>query len=167
MPTTIQLERLIACAKELGSGHSLELAIGVRVRLQGGKLIIYEGGLPVFHMKISVQDTHLELDYPRTVDGHQARGWGRLGLLLALRFGMHAGCTTAAAGTQLEPDSYSFWAAAGLQYSVKSSVQHGIVTIMRWIHANIPQPGPIGTSVMIIRDRAGGGAGVGKRRNSG
>ena len=156
MPTTIHLERLIVCAENLYSGVSIELATGVRAQLLGNKLVITENGTVVFHMKVIVHGTHLDLDYPRTTDGHEGRGWARLGLLLALRYGMHAGCTTAAAATQLEPGSYSFWVAGNLQYSVHSNLQQSIVKIMLWINANIPQPTLVGTSVMIIRDRVSG-----------
>jgi len=166
MPTTILLQRVIDCAKLLDSGHSIEMATGVRAVLGGGKLTITENGTTVFHMKVMLQGTHLNLDYPRTVDGQQGRGWGRLGLLLALRFGLHRGCTTVAAGTPLEPGSHSFWGLGKLQFSLKTNLQQAIIDVMLTIRDNVPQPSPLGTSVIVIRNPAPGSAAPAKRRNS-
>jgi len=167
MPTTILLRRVIDCAKLLDSGHPIEMATGVRAVLSGGKLTITENGTTVFHMKVMVQGgTHLDLDYPRTVDGQQGRGWGRLGLLLALRYGLHKGCITAAAGTQLEPGSYSFWGLGKLQFNVQTNLQQAIIAVMLTIRDNVPQPSALGTSVIVIRDPAPGSAAPAKQRNS-
>jgi hypothetical protein len=153
MPITIQLEQVIACALSLDSGHGVTLAPGVTAQLAGGALVIRENGETVFHMKVRVEDDdHLVLDYPRTQDDQQGRGWARLGLLLALRYGLHVGCTTAAAGTQLESSSYGFWSPAGLQYSVKANLQQSIAKVMRLIQSSSLQPHPPGTSVIVIRD---------------
>jgi hypothetical protein len=153
MPITIQLERVIACALSLDSGHGFTLAPGVTAQLAGGALVIKENGGTVFHMKVRVEGGgHLVLDYPRTVDDQQGRGWARLGLLLALRYGLHMGCTTAAAGTFLELDSFHFWSPAGLQFSVHSSLQQSIAKVMLLIRSSIPEPRPAGTSVIVIRD---------------
>lgn len=153
MPITIQLEQVIACALSLDSGHAFTLAPGVTAQLAAGALVIKENGGTVFHMKVRVEGGgHLVLDYPRTLDDQQGRGWARLGLLLALRYGLHMGCTTAAAGTQLEPGSYAFWVPAGLQFSVESSLQQSIAKVMRLIQSSSVQPHPPGTSVIVIRD---------------
>ncbi|MEO8020377.1 hypothetical protein [Polaromonas sp.] len=152
MPITIQLEQVIACAKSLDSGHVFTLVTGVTARLAAGALAIEENGNIVFHMKVKKEGSNLILDYPRTQDEEQGRGWARLGLLLALRYGLHMGCTTAAAGTQLETNSYSFWVPAGLQFSLKSSLQQSIIKVMLLIQRSSPQPYPPGTSVIVIRD---------------
>lgn len=157
MPITIQLEQVIACAMSLDSGHGFTLAPGVTARLAAGALIIEENGSTVFHMKVRVEGTHLVVDYPRTLEDQQGRGWARLGLLLALRYGLHMGCTTAAAGTQLESGSYGFWVPAGLQFSIPGSLQQSIAKVMRLIQASSPQPYPPGTSVIVIRDAARAG----------
>ncbi|MCP4106202.1 MAG: hypothetical protein GY749_11795 [Desulfobacteraceae bacterium] len=156
----ISLAQLIGCAKTLAAGTPLVvLGAGVRVTLRAGKLTITERSQVVFHMKVKIAGGHLLVDYPRTTVGYEKRGWARLGMLLALRFASQKGCTTVAAETMLEANSYSFWVGCGIQFSIPSHIENSIIKIMRWISVKIRQP-QNGTSIMTIRVRQ-----PGNRRN--
>jgi hypothetical protein len=158
MAMTIQLAQLVEVARSNGTGA---LGDGVSATLNGATLRLTFNGLPVFKINVDVQGTNLTLDRAETPLGERGRGWGRLGLLLALRWGAAQGCTTADLGTQVEMGAWMFW--GGLQYGTKRSLQSAIIAEMRWINTHIAQPYPNGTSVMIIRDRPGGARAIARR----
>ncbi len=153
MPLSIELNNVINCAKQLQSGHPVNLGGGVTAKLNRGKMTLIELGRDVFCMKVRIHGNILYVDYPRTVDGEGGRGWGHLGMLLTLRYALEQGCSRVAADTQLELDSYGYWVRFGIQFSIPSDLTKAIVKAMRWIHEKIPQPSARGTSVMVILDR--------------
>jgi hypothetical protein len=87
-------------------------------------------------MEARVVDTDLELDYPRTSDDDQRRGWATVGAALALEYGLASGCTTASVATLIE----STGAAAG--FWVKVKLQKGtprtLTDVIRDLGLNYP-----------------------------
>lgn len=150
MPVTIQLSKLITVAQTLSINVRTDLGGGVEVIRSSQTFKLFHNGNEVFKINAVVEGTNLQLDRAETPPAHRKRGWGRLGLLLVLRWGTANNCVTADLGTQIEPGAYEFW--GGLQKDQKKSIQTTIIRAMNWIHSKIPQPGLAGTSIMTIRD---------------
>jgi hypothetical protein len=89
----------------------------IKVEMYGHKMVIKENGQEVFTMKkLQVNDNVILVDYPRTAEGQNGRGWGILGMLIALYHGISKGCTQINLGSQIEQTNASmgFWGKFGI-----------------------------------------------------
>ena len=161
MPRTISLDKVIECAVNLHDGQIHALAPGVTVRLTGSRMTIFEDGVPVFWfttMRVEERGLvrYLYLDRCETQELQRRRGWGKLGLLIALRYGLAHGASETGTGTEVELTSaaLAFW--GGIRKDGHTNVQAEIVRIMKSIPMDI-QPDPEGRSVYQVTDRVGGG----------
>ncbi|WP_148059416.1 hypothetical protein [Sinobacterium caligoides] len=167
MPKDIELSTVILCAKQLDNrGHYFSLGNGITVNKSSGKIRIYENGYQVFSIKATIAGSSLSVDYPKTVAGEEGRGWGILGMLLALRHASHQNCSTVIAETQFELGSYAYWEKFGITHSRQRNIQKAIIGAMSWVKGNIIQPSVDGTSLMMIRDKLTGSVIKPKRRLS-
>lgn len=140
-PTTDKYRIAFSDLEDLGialhSERAIVIAEEVKAFIGEGKLRICENGKDVFHMKVAIDSVkqRLTLDYPRTLSGYEGKGWPMLATYLALGYGEHAGCTTVAAGTPIEPtgDAAGFWLRASIQFSEKgTAISTSKAAIRRW-----------------------------------
>lgn len=107
--TTIALDTIEACGNKIGS-TKVDLGNDITAEIKGQTLYLYQRRSQVFDMAVQIHDGNLELDRPVTEESQRNRGWGRLGLLLALFYGRANGATTVSTGTFVEdPIAFKFW----------------------------------------------------------
>ena len=152
----IELSKLIACAKGLSHAAG-DMGQGVRAQLQSGRLTITEGGHTVFRMHVSILGNQLVLDRAWTDASNRQRGLAKLGVLLALRYGLEHGCSTAILGTASELGAFGFWARSGLTHSKGTDVQSAIIRLMQGIHSDQVRGGkPKGEGTSLFEIKNGG-----------
>ena len=89
----------------------------ILIEMYGCKMVIKQKGKQVFSMKkVVVIENHLLLDYPKTIEGQDGKGWGILGMLIALYHGAFKRCTDINLGSQIEQTraSMAFWSKFGI-----------------------------------------------------
>jgi len=121
MPTTIHMSEIWQAGRLLGRFGGTLLAPNIRVEMYGAKMVIKENNVEVFSMKkLAVVDAPegltLLIDYPKTAEGQDGRGWGILGMLIALYHGQSKGCALLELGTEIEMThgSLSLWGKFGI-----------------------------------------------------
>ena len=140
MPTIISMMQINEASQNLMRIRRTNLAPNIWVRLDVNTLIITEGVKQVFSMKnLSVIGDVLFIDYPKNAEGEHGRGWGFLGMLIALHFGLSSGCRYIELGTEIESNSRGFWAKFGIlgrhQIPLNSVLDKGI----SWVRENHTQ----------------------------
>lgn len=103
---------LESAAKLLRNDCPRKLPYGITAILERGSLRLECDRVEVFHMKVKIIGEMLDVDYPRTTDGHGGAGWGHLGMVLALLYGQVSGCTAVSVNTLSEatPNALKYWA---------------------------------------------------------
>jgi hypothetical protein len=104
----LQLAKVIDAAKELAKGAaSADLGFGVEVTLPngaagGGEMVINYNREKAFSMKsVQPKGETLTLDRSHT-HRNGDKGWGTLGLLLSLRYGLARGCKRVRIATEVQ-----------------------------------------------------------------
>lgn len=127
MPKTIMLQTIREVAEKLTSGATLTLYTGIAVSLQGMEMKITEDGREVFKFtRLLIENKALVMDYPVTPKEERGRGWGSVGLLLALYWARAKGCKKCGYQTELEmtTEAIRFW--GGIQKGSKTDLELAI-----------------------------------------
>jgi hypothetical protein len=98
-------------AAELLSAGPRNLPFDIKVSFSEGAIRIAHVNQPVFHMKVKLIGQALDVDYPKTTEGHGGAGWGHLGMVLALLYGQAKGCTQVTVNTpsELTAAAIKYW----------------------------------------------------------
>jgi hypothetical protein len=108
----LSIPTLEATAGRMNTDIPQTLPYGITVRLEQNALRITQNNVDVFHMKVRVIGNVLDVDYPRTTDGHGGAGWAHLGMVLTLLVGKAQGCAMVTVSTLSEssPAAMKYWA---------------------------------------------------------
>ncbi len=142
MPTVIPMIEIFQAGRNLGRFGGTLLPGGILVEMYGSKMVLKENGVVVFTMKtVKVLDTTLLIDYPRTVEGQDGRGWGILGMLIALYHGRLKGCTEIDLGSMIEQTSSSvgFWTKFGIARMNGTPLLYALERGIGWVLGHCPQ----------------------------
>jgi len=138
MPTIIAMQMIREAGKNLCKGVSLPGS--VKVQMFGSKMVMAVKKEEVFHMRmVKVIDRTLWIDYPKTAKGQEGRGWGILGMLIALYYGKSQNCSNVELNTAIEADSIKFWAKFGIGTKTGTTVENGLTKGFIWVLGNCPQ----------------------------
>ncbi len=91
------------------NGSRIPLGIGVYIEMTSTTLRIQENGMEVFKISVEINGYQLWLDRAETSLSQRRRGWGSLGLLIALYYGSIRGATTVGTATDVERSALRFW----------------------------------------------------------
>ena len=143
MAQDIDLSLIMKAGQNLFQFGGVTLPGNITAEMYGAKMVIKEGTTIVFTMKlVKIIDDELMVDYPKTAEGQAGRGWGLLGMLLALYYGQYKGCTSVALGSEIEIEnkgSVKLWAKFGIPKSSGTPMQHCLSKIRTWILSNCQQ----------------------------
>lgn len=154
MPKNIYMTSIQEAGRELFKLGGYKLPGAISVEMYGQKMVIKENGTEVFTMKkVQVEERALMVDYPRTKDGEGGRGWGVLGMLIALYHGVSKGCNRVVLGTQIEQTrgSLSFWTKFGIARMDGTPMQTVFDRGIGWVLANCRQNDRVLTE-FVLRD---------------
>lgn len=142
MPTSIYMSEIMEVGKNLSKFGGNELPGNIRVEMYGDKMVIKENRVKVFTMKKVVAiDNKLLIDYPKTENGQNSRGWGMLGMFIALYYGLSQRCTVVDLGSQMEMTiaSMAFWTKFGIAGMNNNPLSRAFDRGITWVLANCPQ----------------------------
>jgi len=142
MPTVIPMLDIMQTGQTLGRFGGSLLPGDISVEMYGNKMVIKQKGKQVFSMKqVSVVDNHLLIDFPKTAEGQDGRGWGILGMLIALYHGAFKNCTDIHLGSQIEQTraSMGFWSKFGIARMEGTPLQFAFDRGIAWVLRNCEQ----------------------------
>ena len=140
MPTSIYMIQIMQASHTMHSFFGAQLPSNILVEMRGSKMIIKENNHQVFSMKtLKVINNSLLIDYPKVVDGQGGRGWGILGMLLALYYGLSQNCNRVELGSEMEISSYGFWSKFGISKMSGVPLMLALGRGLGWVLAHCPQ----------------------------
>ena len=142
MPTIIRMVTIMQAGQKLFQFNGFSLTGRIKVEMYGNKMVIKEDGKPVFSMKkVQVNKEVLLVDYPKTVEGQDGRGWGVLGMLIALYHGLSKGCTAVSLGSEIEHThgSLAFWSKFGIANMYNNPLLRALDRGIEWVLTHCPQ----------------------------
>ncbi|GGA38616.1 hypothetical protein [Dyella nitratireducens] len=141
MPTIIPMSRIFQAGRHLGKGKVM-LSDHIEVEMDDSTMIIKEKGLCVFSMKkMDAAGDYLLLDYPQIAEGQGGRGWGILGMLIALQHGLFMGCQkiSICSPIQMTRVSTRFWLKFGINDVGNPLIRLVHEKAIKWVLDNCEQ----------------------------
>ena len=152
MATSISMTLIWTAGKNLGRFGGTQLPDEISVEMYGEKMVIKQKTKQVFSMKkVAIVDTDLLIDYPKTAEGQDGRGWGMLAMLIALYYGQSKGCTQVQLGSQIEQTtkSMSFWTKFGIARMGGTPLLTALERGIGWVLKNCRQEDKVLTEFVL------------------
>lgn len=142
MTTSIYMSEIMQVGRNLEKFGGNVLPGNIKVEMYGSKMVIKENGIEVFTMKkVKIIEKILLIDYPKTSNNQDGRGWGILAMLIVLYYGQSKGCTQVDLGSIIEQTTASmgFWTKFGIARMNGTPLMIAFERGIRWVLEHCPQ----------------------------